>query len=75
MGKTIRIYVDESLQQVLERVRIEVANDMKKKYNLDEITIEGTLVSQILSAKLKGQNCLSFNIRKKGLNKGVLELI
>lgn len=75
MGKTIRIYVDESLQQVLERVRLEVANDMKKKYNLDEITIEGTLVSQILSARLKGQNSLSFNIRKKGLNKGVLELI
>lgn len=75
MGKTIRIYVDESLQEVLERVRREVANDMRKRYNLDEITIEGTLVSQILSAKLRGQNSLSFKIRKNGLNKGVLELL
>ena len=75
MGKTIRIYVDESLQEVLERVRLEVATDMKKRYGLNEITIEGTLVSQILSAKLRGQNCLSFKIRKNGLNKGVLELL
>jgi len=75
MGKTIRIYVDESLQGCLERVRKEVAIDMKKRYNLNQITIPATLTSQILAAKIRGQNFLSFKIRKSGLNSGVLELL
>ena len=75
MGKTIQLKVDESLQQVLERVRIEVASDMKKTYNLQEITIYGTLASQILAAKMRGQKLLNFKVRKTGLNKGVLELL
>jgi hypothetical protein len=75
MGKTIRLYVDESLCSCLERVRSEVALEMKTKYKLDSVTIEGTLASQILAAKMKGQNHLQFKIRKNGLNKGVLELL
>ena len=75
MGKTIRLYVDESLQDCLERVRKDVALQMKAMYHLDNITIEGTLASQILSAKIRGQRELTFRIRKNGLNKGVLELL
>jgi len=75
MGKTIQLRVDESLQKVLERIRREVAGDMKQKYRLDEITLHGTLASQILAAKIKGQKFLNFKIRKVGLNKGILELI
>ena len=75
MGKTIRLKVDESLQEVLERIRKEVACDMKEKYCLSEVTVYGTLASQIMAAKIKGQKSLNFRIRKVGLNKGILELI
>ena len=75
MGKAIQIRVDESLTQLLERIRVDVANSLKKTYNLDEITINGTLTSKILACKLNGQKNLSFTIRKVGLNKGVLELV
>ena len=75
MGKTIRLWVDESLQEVLERVRREVASDMKNRYHLDEVTIHGHLASQILAAKMGGERFLSFRIRKIGINKGILELI
>lgn len=75
MGKTIQIRIDESLKDTLERIRNEVASGMKQKYGLDEITVHGTLASQILAAKMRGQPCLNFRIRKLGLNKGVLELI
>jgi len=75
MGKTIPIRVDESLAEILERVRKDVANDMKKSYKLDKISIQGTLASQILAAKLRGQKTLSFKIEKTSLNKGVLKLV
>ena len=75
MGKTIMLRVDESLPQVLERIRREVAEDMKRMYNLNEITINGTLASKILAAKMRGDNFLNFHIRKVGLNKGILELL
>jgi len=75
MGKTIQLKVDESLKESLERIRKEVASDMKTKYGLDEITVHGTLASQILAAKMNGASSLNFRIRKLSLNKGVLELI
>lgn len=67
--------VDESLKETLERIRKEVAFDLKKTYNLNEITVEGTLASQICAAKYKGIKCLNFEIRKTGLNKGILKII
>ncbi len=75
MGKAIQIRVDETLAQTLERIRKEVADSMKKTYGLDEVTVHGTLSSQILAAKMKGQNVLHFKIRKNGHNKGILELL
>ena len=75
MGKQIQIRVDETLIDILEKIRKDVADDMKKKYNLDEITIHGTLSSQILAAKMKGKKILNFKINKVGLSRGVLELI
>ncbi len=75
MGKAIQIRVDESLTEILERIRSEVATSLKKTYNLDEITINGTLTSKILACKMNGCKSLNFTIRKVGLNKGILELI
>ena len=75
MGKTIQIRVDESLIEILERIRKDVAESMKKNYNIDEIIVNGNLSSKILAAKMRGQKSLSFSIRKCGLNKGVLELL
>jgi hypothetical protein len=73
MGKQIQLRVDETLAQILERIRKDVAEAFKNQYNLDEITIHGTLASQILAAKFKGIKILNFKIKKKG-NKGILEL-
>lgn len=75
MSNSIQLKVDRSLQEVLENLKKSVALDMKKRYNLDEITIHGTLASQILAAKMKGKKTLNFRIKKNGLNKGILELI
>ncbi len=75
MGKTIPVRVDECLAETLERVRKDIADEFKKRYNLREVTVHGTLASQIAAAKINGKQFLSFRIRKNGLNKGVLELI
>lgn len=75
MNNKIRIEVHESMGQTLERIRKEVAESMKKTYNLDEVTIYGTIASQIAAARLSGQKTFNFKIRKVGLNKGILELI
>jgi hypothetical protein len=74
MGKQIQIRVDESLADILNRVQKEIAEDFKKQYNLSEITIYGTVASQVLAAKLKGNKVLNFTIEKNGLNKGILKL-
>jgi len=75
MGKTIQIRIDESLANTLERIQKDVADDMKKRYGLSEVTIHGTLASQIVAAKLSGRKFLSFKIDKVGLNRGILKLI
>ena len=75
MGKSIQIRVDESMAETLERVRKEIATEFKRKYKLDEITIHGTLASQILAAKMGGKNFVSFKIKKNGYKKGILELL
>ena len=75
MGKSIVIRVDESLRQTLERIRKEVTDDMKRTYGIGEITIDGTLASQVLAAKMRGQRFLNFKIDKVGLNKGILKLL
>ena len=75
MAKTILLRVDESLKETLERIRREVALDMKAKYNLKEVTVAGTFASQILAAQRQGKKVLNFEIQKVGLNKGVLKLL
>ena len=75
MGKTIQIRVDETLRDLLIRIQKEVAEEMKKKYNLSSITLHGTLASQILAAKVRGENKLNFEIDKVGKNSGILKLI
>ena len=48
---------------------------LKKKYKLDKVTIHGTLASQIIAAKMKGQNFLRFEIDKVSLKEGMLRLL
>jgi hypothetical protein len=74
MGKTIQLKVDETLKDVLSRVQKEVAVEMKKKYNLKNITVHGTLASQILAAQHSGKTCLNFEIDKISLTSGLLRL-
>lgn len=75
MGKMIQIRVDESLKEILEKVQRDVAVDLKKKYKLERVTIHGTLASQIIAAKMKGQNVLRFEIDKISLREGMLRLL
>ena len=74
MGKTLPVRVDESLAEILERVRREVANEFKKKYNLQQVTINGTLASQIAAGIVNGKTGFQFKIKKIGKNKGILNL-
>ena len=75
MGKTIMLRVDESLKETLEKIQRDVAVDLKKKYKLDKVTIHGTLASQVLAAKMKGQTTLRFEIDKVSLKEGMLRLL
>jgi len=75
MGRSIQIRVDESMAETLERIRKEIATEFKRKYKLDEVTIHGTLASQILAARMGGKNFLNFKIKKNGYKKGILELL
>jgi hypothetical protein len=75
MGRIIQIRVDESLKQILEKVQKDVAKDLKNKYRLDKITIHGTLASQILAAKVRGDKYLRFKIDKVSLKEGMLRLL
>lgn len=72
---SIKLRVDKSLKEVLEDVRKKTAYEIKRKYGLKEITVHGTLASQILAAKMRGHRTLNFKIRKVSLTKGVLELM
>lgn len=75
MGRIIQIRVDESLKQILEKIQKDVAKDLKNKYHLDKITIHGTLASQILAAKVRGDKYLRFEIDKVSLKEGMLRLL
>ena len=75
MGKQIQVRVDESMVRILERIRKEVAEDLKKQYKLDEVIIYGTLASQVAASKLNGNTVFNFKIKKTGPNKGILELL
>lgn len=70
----VRIYVDSSLKDILEELRIQVAGDLKKKYKLKEITVPRTLSSEILAKKMKGNTILKYKIQKTTKNKGKLVL-
>ena len=70
----VRIWVCKDLGECFESFRKSIATELKKKYNLKEVTIPHTLSSQILAAKLRGGDFVNFKIRKQGLNKGILEL-
>ncbi len=75
MVKSIQIKVHKSLQEVLRDLSNKVAGDLKKQYNLKEIEVPGTLASQILAAKQRGQKKMSIKVRKGKKGKGFLELL
>ena len=75
MGNEIPVRIDESLVGILGRIKVEVAEDMKKRYGLTEVKISGNLASQIAASKLSGNTILKFKIKKTGLNRGILELL
>lgn len=75
MGRAIQIRADESLAQILEKIRKEVAENMKREYGLSQVTIFGTLASQIAAARLNGKTIFNFRIKKIGANQGILELL
>lgn len=75
MASSIRIRVDESLTQVLEKIRRDMALDIKQRYNLTELVIPDHLASKVLAAKMNGGTILKFKIRKSGMTKGFLELL
>lgn len=80
MGDLVRAYIDSSLVLVLEDIKKEMADTIKKKYSLDSVCIYGTLTSQALGAiywswKNGKKSEIPLKIKKKGNLKGVLHII
>ena len=74
-SEIVRVEVHKSLREVLEKLRLTVANDMKSQFGLDEISVPRTLSSQILAAKHQGKKTINIKVRKTGVGRGVLELL
>ncbi len=75
MAELTRVWIVKPMIEIFEDIRKNVAINLKKQYNLSEVTVPAYLSSQILAAKMNGKKALDFRIRKIGLNKGVLELV
>lgn len=70
-----RLWVSPRLKDVLAAIQKDIALEIKTKYKLKELTVNGTLASDALAAQYLGDKSLHFKIRKVGLNKGVLEFV
>lgn len=75
MGDTIQVKVDTRLAQVLEEVRKDAAEKIKKLFNLEEATVYGTMASQILAAHYIKKKSIHFRVRKLARGRGILELL
>ena len=75
MEEKIRIEVHRTLKDRLESIQKEIAETIKKKYGLQEVTIYGTLASQVLANGYNGKKSINFKINKTGLNSGIIEFI
>jgi hypothetical protein len=54
---------------------LNLAKEIKKQFNLDELTISGNFTSQVLAAKLRKEKFVNFRINKNGMNKGAVEFL
>jgi len=73
-GSTVSIRVTKGLQIELENIRKKVAKKIKKDWNLDEVSIGGTLASQIATSRLKGNGEPYFKVIKIGSKKGRIKV-
>jgi hypothetical protein len=72
---SIQIRVDKSLVEVMEETRKKVAEQIKRDYGLNEVTIPGTFTSQVLAAQLSGKKTVKFKVNKVSKDRGFLELL
>lgn len=75
MGETVMIRVDASMVSALEDLRKRIAEEIKKIYSLEELTIHGTLASHVMACNYLNKSKMNFKITKNGLNKGILEFV
>lgn len=69
-SKTTQVRIDNELVETLERIRKEIALKIKKEFDVDNVEVNGTLVSRILAKRLNN-NIKTFDIKvkkKKGKN-------
>lgn len=71
----VQIWISPNLKKILEDTQLSVANEIKKTYGLETVTISNTMASDIIASKLKGENKLKFKIEKVSLNHGVIILL
>jgi len=70
-----RIYVDKKLRDLLRDIQRDIALEIKKKYNLEKITIYGTVASNVLVSKFNSKKKIRFKIKKINSREGIIELI
>ena len=71
----VRIEVDESLKLVLEDVKKNVADHIKKKYHVDEVEIYGNLASKILAARYNHDKVIELETKRINGKKIILRVV
>ena len=71
----VQVWVSPRLKDVLAAIQKEMALKVKKEFNLDEITINGTVASDCLAGRYLEDKEMKFRINKTGLNSGIIELL
>lgn len=69
-----RIRVHPSLIEVFDKVGREFAEDIKKKYNLDQLDVTHATLSQLVANKVNKNKKVKFKVIKTGPKSGTLVL-
>jgi hypothetical protein len=71
----VQVWVSPRLKDVLAAIQKEMAIKMKKEFNLQEITVNGTIASDCLAGRYLEDKIFKFKINRTGLNTGIIQLV
>jgi len=75
MSERERIWVHPILKQELNLLRQKLIVELKKKYNIKEVTVSDTFLTQVFAAKFTGSKAVEFKVHKTSLTTGRIEIV